>query len=435
MVGIGRLTLSIHRRLRTMKFRSFSFMWLLVTAFPLLADSPAEQEKQSDKKADPETVAKASPPIKLDGIFQAVRQSELMIDNEQLTEFKLLRILPHGTTVKAGAPVIWFDTDGLDEKLEKAETEYRLAELQMEADEFAYEQFLESQELDRDAAKRARDDARSDYDHFIKTQLEREIADAKQDLKSAEFSVESAKEELDQLTQMYEEDDLTEESEEIVLRRAQFTYESAMHRLTGSKIRIQRALDVLIPRREASQEEALDRALMRYDKAMHELDIAKRKRELEMERKREDVEETLRDFEQMREERKDVVLKAPHEGIVLHGKLNRGKLSDKPVSWSPGSKLANRTVIATIVDPAKLQVRVDIPEQHRALIQPGKPVVLTAKAMPDVSFTAKVREVADVPYVPGKFDCVISVPMKKVSGVRPTMACEVEIERQVQDDE
>ena len=71
---------------------------------------------------------------------------------------------------------------------------------------------------------------------------------------------------------MYLEDDLTEQSEEIVLRRAKFAYESAMHRLTDSKIRTKRSLNELIPRSEASQKETFERAVMAFNDAMYKLE-------------------------------------------------------------------------------------------------------------------------------------------------------------------
>jgi multidrug efflux pump subunit AcrA (membrane-fusion protein) len=418
--------------------RQISFLVVMATALPLRAHEPrsadpaAKDENQpvsaSDKRSEPESPK----PTELSGVFEAVRSAELMVDHDHLTDLKLERILPHGTTVKKGAIVVWFETEDSDDKLRTAETDLKLAQLQLEADEFAYEQFLESQKLDRAAAKRARDYARRDYDHFMKTQLEREIAGAEQDLKSAEFSVESAMEELNQLTQMYEEDDLTEQSEEIVLRRAKFAYESAMHRLTDSKIRIKRSLNELIPRSETSQKETLDRALMAFDNAMHELDNARRKRDLEIDRSRRDFQKKKRDFEQMREERNCMVLRAPHGGVVLHGKLSRGTLPAKPVEWLPGSKVAVRTVIATLADPVKLQIRIDLPEEHLSAMRAAKVVTVNAKARPDEKFGAKVETVADVPYSPGKFDCVVAVPKKNAEGIQPCMSCTVTIEKEVE---
>ena len=416
----------------------FPTLLLMVITSSLRADDP-----QSDKKPPAETQessekskeqSEKAPPseIELTGTIEAVQSSELMVNNEHLTELKLERILAHGSTVKEGAPVVWFETEDLDEQLKTAEINFKLAELQHEADEFAYTQFVENQQLDRAAAQRARDEARNDYEYFMKTQLDRDIARAEQSLKSAEFSTESAKEELDQLTQMYQEDDLTEQSEEIVLRRAKYSYETALERLTDSKLSSERSLSEMIPRSEIRQKETLDRALLAYDKAIHDLENARQKRDLEMDRSQREFAVKKREFEEMRDERNSVVLRAEHDGIVLYGKLERGKLPPKEANWSQGDKIAVRSVIATVVDPTELQIRIDLPEEHLSAMRNAKSVIVTSKGAPDAQFSAKVEKISDVPYVPGKFDCVLSIPKDSGTGLLPGMSCQVKIEKEVE---
>ncbi|WP_342190323.1 HlyD family efflux transporter periplasmic adaptor subunit [Stieleria varia] len=386
---------------------------------------PAEPESASDIK--PEDAKQAEPKlVKIPGVFEAVQSTELSVDNEHLTTLELSKIVPHGTTVKKGQPVVWFKTEDLDKQLDKAESDLKLAELAMQSEEFSYKQFLKTQELDKQAAKRARDEARNDYDHFVKTELERDIASAHQNLKSNEFSVESAEEELQQLQQMYDEDDLTEESEEIVLRRAKFTAESALFRLEDAKIRTQRSIDVLIPRTEISRKDSLDRAMMTYDRAMHDLDNARRKRDIEIANKRDELSEQRKKFTEMRAERAGVVIKAPHDGIVLHGELTRGVLPAKPVSWEPDAKVNAGQTIATLVTTGKLVIRVDLPEEHVALVTPGTQAKVVAKAFPDCKLSGKVRSVAAVPYAPGKYDCVVNVSGKHLDKIVPTMSCELQ---------
>lgn len=395
-----------------------------ISSYCLGDEKPAKKQKESTKE-----VQKKPEIIELTGVFEAVQSTELTIDNEQLKELEIDRIVSHGTSVKSGQPVVWFATESLDKKLEEAETTFKLAKLDMESAEFDYEQFLETQELDRDAAKRKRDSARSDYDHFVKIQLERDIAGAQQSMKSAEFSVESSKEELEQLTQMYEEDDLTEASEEIVLRRAQFSYDSAMHRLTDAKIRIERTLKESIPRSELSKKETLDRALLTYDKTINDLDTQLSKRRLEIGRKRREFAAKESDFDTMQSERECVVIKAQHDGVVLHGSLTRGKVPAKPLKWDEGKKVSAGTTIATLANPVKLRVIVDLLEGQLAAVTKGKTMTVTPTGHPGTAFKGKVVSVASVPYVPGKFNCVISVPAKRTTGIMPTTTCTLKFEK------
>ena len=389
-----------------------------------------QAEKEEKEPASSSDVVAPKPPapktVKIPGVFEAVQSTEISVDNEHLTALEIERIVPHGTAVRKGQPMIWFKTEDLDKKVKDAETSLKLAKLTMASDEFAHKQFLKTNQMDKAAAKRTRDHARADYDHFVKTELERQILSAEQSLKSSEFSVESSKEELDQLKQMYEEDDLTEESEEIVLRRAKQSYESALFRLEDAKIRKNRSVNVTIPRSEVSRKEALDRAIMTYDKAMLDLDTARQKQEIEIVGKREKFKEKEDDFAELRAERSAVVVKAPHEGIVLYGQLTRGRLPAKPVVLKKDSKVAAKQVIATLVNPSKISIRVDIPEEHVALITAGKKATVTAKAFPDNKLKGSVKKVESIAFMPGKYDCIVNIVGRHSNQILPTMSCELE---------
>ena len=66
-------------------------------------------------------------------------------------------------------------------------------------------------------------------------------------LKYYEESLAYAAEELNQLKKMYEADDLTEETEEIILQRAQNQYDRAKFSLEAARIRNEDTLKIQIP--------------------------------------------------------------------------------------------------------------------------------------------------------------------------------------------
>ena len=79
-------------------------------------------------------------------------------------------------------------------------------------------------------------------------------------VKSAAEYLEYAKEELRQLEKMYRSKDLTEETEEIILRRTRFQVESGEVRLKEAELRRDATLKVELPRREIKVREAAVRA-------------------------------------------------------------------------------------------------------------------------------------------------------------------------------
>src|SRR5690606_24272144 len=119
----------------------------------------AEDAAKSEDDAKPTTVTVA-------GVFEGASSAEIIADTEQITSLKVSRVVPHATYVKKGQNVVWFDTEDIDERIKTTELDLRLSKLKLEEEEFNYQQFLETQRLDREAADHARDNAQQDYDNF-----------------------------------------------------------------------------------------------------------------------------------------------------------------------------------------------------------------------------------------------------------------------------
>ena len=399
----------------------------LLTTFAF-ADEP---QSSSDHEVKEKEQAKT---VSLDGVFESKNAKELVIKNEHLKSLEIERLADHGTTVSKGQSLFWFATKDLDKKVKEAEIELRLAGLTMKDDEFAYKQFIATQELDRAAAEQARANAKQDYDNFVKIDRDRQRLSAKFNVKSSQAALDNAAEELKQLEQMYKEDDLTEESEEIVLKRAKQSVEFAQHRLDGTKISSTRTLEQSIPRSEISEDDKLARAEAAYRKSIHSLQTARARQDIEIARKREKFTEQQEKLAEMQQERKRVVLKSPIKGILLYGTLNRGKLAEQPSTLKKGSSVAADQVIATVVDPSQIQVRVTLNEDQLRSVKAGDSCDIYAKAFPDHKFSGKVQSVGAVAFAAGKYDCVVSIRRnKKAPKILPTMTCKLEFAAQSND--
>ena len=78
-------------------------------------------------------------------------------------------------------------------------------------------------------------------------------------LKTSEQYLAYAAEELNQLKKMYEADDLTEETEEIILQRAQYQYERAKFSYEAAKIRNEEAIEFQLPRGKTATDSNFNR--------------------------------------------------------------------------------------------------------------------------------------------------------------------------------
>ncbi|TWU42972.1 HlyD family secretion protein [Novipirellula aureliae] len=389
-----------------------------------------ESTKKDSKSETPvDKKEKEAEKTELNGVFEAVRSQTVSPASEQITSWTIERIVPHGTRVREGQNIVWFETEDIDKRLSDAKVALSLSRIAFEKAEFDYEQFLETQKIERARTKRTLAQAEQDYDNFVRVDRDRQVLSAEFSLKSAQAYLENAEEELEQLTQMYEEDDLTEESEEIVLKRAKQAVESAQFRYDGAKIQTQRAIKQSIPRSEANQKTSLSLAQINYKKAMQAYDSDKKKRTIERQKQRDQFEKEKENLEKLQAERRASVLKAPIDGIVLYGELTRGQLGSKPSNLEAGAKVSQDQVVATIVDPDKLRVRVDLEQKHLHLVQKGKACQITATGFPNFKAVGKVKSVANIPYASGKFDCVITFKQSEdetdseMPKIMPTMNC------------
>jgi hypothetical protein len=384
--------------------------------------SAAEEEPKSASDQAPKTT-------KISGVIEAIVSHEISTSTKQIDAFEINRIIPHGATVREGQNLVWFETEAIDKKIKDAETDLRLAKLILDDEEFAHKQFLDTQALDRETAERTRAYAKQDYDNFVQVDRERDVLAADFSLRMSRYSLEGVMEELDQLEQMYQEDDLTEVSEEIVLKRAKRDVESARYRLENAEIATNRTVTQSIPRLEKQQEDKLAKAELAYEKSIRDLNSARQRREIEIHRKRDSFQEQEKKFAELKGERKQVVLKSPIDGIVFYGELNRGRLSEKPSTLKPASKVSGNQVVVTVIDPSKVQIRVDLDEKHLAKVREGAKCKVTLTAFADFETTGTVKSVSSVPYGGTKYDCVVKLHQtKNQPNIRPTMTCELEFD-------
>ncbi len=400
---------------------------------PAANETPAKDKQPDEKKAttqdnEPASASDEKPKVtKVAGVFQAVTAIEMTVDNEQFSSLEIKRLLPHGTSVKKGQNIVWFDTEQIDKTIKKNELERKLAKVNLMDEEFKLEQFFKTQALDKDAAQRARKIAQQKFDNYMSVDRERDVRVAQFNLKSSQMSLENAMEELKQLEQMYKEDDLTEESEEIVLKRTKQSVEFAEFRFDGTKISTERTIQQSIPRKDASEKEALERAELAFQKSMEELQRSRDRKEIEMAQKRDQFMEQQHKFEELLNERKRMVWQSPIDGIVLHGTLNRGKLAEKPSALKAGSKVSADQVVVTVVSPAKLQVRIDLDEKVVGLVKPTTKCKIVPRAYPETHLDGTVKSVSSVPYAGSRFDCVVTFkPNKSTPVLLPTMGCDIE---------
>ncbi len=413
----------------------FSHALIAQDAKPTPDAKKAEAAKSSAAKpAAAKTHTIKSGPFRVDvqlkGVFESRQSAEISLRPKAWTTLEVDKAVRHGAAVKQGEPILWLDTEKLDRELESARNAVELGDLDLKQQDVSLKALEQTVPLDLEAADRTARIATEELDYFLQTDRAQQEKSAKFSLESSQHYLEYSQEELNQLEKMYKEDDLTEETEEIILKRARRSVESAQRSLERSKLRTVRSLETLIPRAEVEFVESRKRSDLALARAKATLPASLRKAHLSYLKTRHTHGQAVDRLRKLEQDRKHMVVHAPIAGVVYHGRFKLGKWLGKATVESQlrkGGTVSAKSVVMTIVAPAPLQVRVEVPEKSLALVSQGVQGKATPTAFPDLHAAATVQNVDAYPVAAGTFDGVLSVNLPAGTRIVPGMACGVKL--------
>ena len=383
----------------------------------------------------PETVTAEARPLvvyeTLDGVVEASRTAELELESNGWTDFEIEMIVPQGKRVQKGEAVVKFEVEGIQKAYRNLEFDHQQRLAALSVQKLKTDQATQEFELAVALAERDMENAREDHQYYLDVERPQRLKDLDWSLKTSEYSLEYAREELEQLMQMYNEDELTEESEKIVLKRAQRGLESAERNLARRKRSIQQARTVEIPRDDFSRKNALEQQALTFAVTMLELPIEKERAATELLKAELSVRDSSQKLEELSADQTLMAMKAPMNGIVYYGRCVNGKWSGATGtatrSLEIGNKVPANKVVLTIIDPASLVIRTKIPEDKLSQIRPGMMGVGVLKSDPKVKLNATVVSVDTIPKATSTFECLLSLKDFANQGekVMPGMQCKV----------
>ena len=158
--------------------------------------------------------------VSLDGVFEAQNQAELVVRPQEWPQMQVLKAVEHGTAVKQGDLVLALDTEKIDRTISDLRTDMQLNELGVKQSEAQLAALEKVAPLDEDANQRSERMTKEDWKLYQEVEKPLAVKDNEYRLKMYQENLEYAEEEYRQLEKMYKADDLKEETEKIVLRRA-----------------------------------------------------------------------------------------------------------------------------------------------------------------------------------------------------------------------
>lgn len=358
-----------------------------------------EAGKPEENVKAPGTIEVKSKPFEMNveapGIVWSRRSEVFTIQAKVWETFRIETVVPHGTRVKKGDLIVKFEREPYQRELDLRKLDSELADLAHQKSVLQRKVADVTFEITKKQIERKKDDRNFKYSHNKKYDLEITTNATALKLDRAVQSYRNQKAELDQLSKMYEADDLCDATEEIVLQRQKLAVQSAEHEMNLARAQNVWSNKMLLPRFE----EELDDEY-RKDMATIEADIASlelTRRTIELERRKVDHlhQTALKKFQDFQDDAKWLEIHATEDCLVLYGTMENGdwtNYSKAAATLKPGKTVGNGASLFTLVDPASLYVKLAIPESHFSRASVNQKGYFVMNTYPDVEIPVTVTE-------------------------------------------
>lgn len=268
--------------------------------------------------------------IDVEATFLPTESTVFSLDPKQWSKFQITDLIDHGTAVKKGDALLTFEREDYDKALAEAKESAKSrkialanAERELADLEVTTPRALEGLKLAHDRSKEA-------LDYFTETSRALQEEEARESLDRAKRSVSYVEEELKQLLKMYEEDGVTEETEEIILKRQRASVKSAKFALKKATLSSAWALEKTIPRQAVDLKRTFDAALTAYETGKLTLPRALEEKTLAVAKAKRDDEEADKKLAELEADGKYLTISAPADGVIYYGEIDKN-------SWSVGN--------------------------------------------------------------------------------------------------
>src|SRR5262249_50258540 len=238
---------------------------------------------------------------------------------------KIQKAAEHGATVRKGDLLVAFDTQQIDQAIAQLEGEKRLLEANVKLNEEEVPVLRRSAPVELAAAEEAKKRADEDLKYFRDIGRPQAEQRANFYVKGEEFFLEFEREQLRQLEKMYKAHDLTEDTEQIILKRQRFYVEMAVYFVKQAHIQRDYVLKVDLPRKEKTLTEGVAKQTVLLEKAQKTLTPQVEQREQALAKMGRDLAKIRDGLERLRKDRAAMTVNAPEDGVVFHGKFAKGQ--------------------------------------------------------------------------------------------------------------
>ncbi|NQZ56892.1 MAG: efflux RND transporter periplasmic adaptor subunit [Lentisphaeraceae bacterium] len=298
----------------------------------------------------------------LTGIILSQESTKVKLDAKQWKTWEIEEAVAHGTMVRKGQTIIKFKTKDFEEALSAKKRDTKIAILNYDKS-FAVNEIKQNiYTLNRKRALLLFEISQKEEKLYLPKKRPNLLANLADGIKEYELSLEYQIVELQQLKKMYGEDKITEETEEIVLKRQKDYVERLKKSLQRKRNSVEDSLTLKIPVSDFDSAYKGETARLNDQIAQidwNTSDKIKWHNDLKMAKAHQKV---IEKYEELEKDKQFLEIKAPADGMVFYGSYSKGKWSNTfGGKLKTGTKILNGSTIMSIINPAEMKVEAIVP--------------------------------------------------------------------------
>ncbi|MBC8127488.1 MAG: hypothetical protein H8M99_10150 [Gloeobacteraceae cyanobacterium ES-bin-144] len=330
----------------------------------------------------------------------------LQLEPKSWPEFEITEITKHGKRVTKGEVLVRFDAEDIEKKIADTRRALDTSVLSIAQAELLLKNLQETAPHKLDSLRRAATIAKEENTYFTQTRRKAASEAAMQALEKKKQILSNQQEELRQLTKMYAADDITEETEEIILTRQKDAVATAEFALRMETLDCTRSLEVTLPRESIALSNNERDAAITLRKEEEETPRAIDLKKADLETLKISLTRSKEMLADLEHDRSLFDFKAPADGLFYHGPIENGRWSPGDSSKSlaiHGKPAPNRPFATFIPATSKSAFVAFLDEATARALKPALSGIATFDGMEDIQIPVTLTTVSNIPNPDGTY--------------------------------
>jgi multidrug efflux pump subunit AcrA (membrane-fusion protein) len=213
------------------------------------------------------------------------------------------------------------------------------------------------------------------------------LTSASVDANAADFEVQNATDELSELRKMYKSEDLTNETADIVMKRAIRGLELDQTSAWIAHAVKDRVIQVMADIERQGRVSRVGSASLDVDKLLSSQGQDQILRQTAADSARQALQDAMRKLDELKKDKVNFTVTSPVDGVGVYGSFDHNAWHPiDSADLQPGQKVQLGQILMTVYSPGWLSLNIQCPESQVMLLPPGTKVTVSPTALPGTTY-------------------------------------------------